>query len=63
MDDSRACMLGKFPFLVEDKMLEKYYKTMKEATQGEIEVCQKLVKKETMAALFLHGADKIRYVD
>ena len=61
MDDYMACVLGKFPCLMEDEMLEKYNKTMEEATQAEIKECQKVVKKEAMAALFLNGAVKIRY--
>ena len=49
-------MLGKFPCLVKDEMMEMYGKSMKDATQAEIEECLKVVKKETMAALFLHRA-------
>ena len=41
MDDYRTCILGKFPCLVEDKMREKFDKTMEEATQAEIEKCEK----------------------
>ena len=61
MDDYRACVLGKFPCLVEDKMMEKFDKTMEVATQQEIEECERAIKKETMATLLLHGADKVRY--
>ena len=34
---------------------------MEKVMQGGIEQCEKAVKKETMAALLLHGADKVRY--
>ena len=60
MDDYGACMLQKSPCLVEDKMMEKFDKMMEEAMQQEAEECEKAVKKETMAALLLHGADKVR---
>ena len=55
------CLLGKFPCLVEDKVMEKIGKTMKEAMQQEIEQCEKAFKKETMTAILLHGANKVRY--
>ena len=42
-DDYKACVLEKFPCLVEDKMMEKFKKTMEEATQREIEECEKAV--------------------
>ena len=61
MDDYQTCVLEKFPCLMEEKMLEKYDKSMDEATQAEIIECEKAVKKETMTALFIHGADKIGY--
>ena len=61
MDDYQACVLGKFPCLVEDKVLKKYDKRMEEAMQAEIIECKKAVKKEIMAALFIQGADQISY--
>ena len=42
-------------------MMEKINKTMEEATQQEIEECEKAVKMETMMALLLHGVNKVRY--
>ena len=32
MDDYKVCVLGKFPCLVEDKVIEKFNKTMEEVT-------------------------------
>ena len=45
MDDYRACMLRKFPCLIEDKMMKKFNKTMDKATQKEIEECEKAGKR------------------
>ena len=42
-------------------MMDKFDKIMEEVTQQEIEECEKAVRKETMVALLLHGADKVRY--
>ena len=61
MDDCQACLLGKFPCLMEDKILQKYKKSMSEAMPLDLVVCEEMVKKKTMAALFLHGADKTQY--
>ena len=61
MDNYQDSVLGQFSCLVKDKMLEKYDKSMDEAMQAEIIECDEAVKKEMMAALFIHGADKIRY--
>ena len=58
INDYRACVLGKFPCLVEDIIMEKYDKSMEDATQAEMEECS---KEGNHGSTFLHGADKIRY--
>ena len=60
MDDCKACLLGKSPCLVEDKVIEKKGKVLEDADPSEKQACKALIKKETMAALLIPGADKIR---
>ena len=61
MDDYIACILGKFPCLKAMKMKKTYGTSVKEATEHEIIECQEVVKKEVMAAMFLHGLDEFLY--
>ena len=42
-------------------MMQKYERTLEEATMAEIKVFQEIVKKEVMAVIFLNGADKVHY--
>ena len=58
MDAYNTCILGKCPCLAATKMKKTYIKTVANATENEIIECQEVVKKEVMAALFLHGSDK-----
>ena len=62
MDDFDASTLGKFPFLVKEKLSKMFNTTIDEATQDEIHKCEDMVKKEVIAALLLSGSDKIRFI-
>ena len=39
-------------------MIQMYEKTFQEVLVKEADTCQEMVKKEVMAAIFLHGVDK-----
>ena len=55
MNDYNACFLRKFPWLIKTKMEKKFGKSVADAIENEIMEYQEVVKKEVMAAMFLHG--------
>ena len=59
-EDNNACILGKFPSYSNTgkKMLDK---NVQEATESEVTKCKDVVKKEVIAAMFIHGTNKFRY--
>ena len=59
--DFDACILEKIPCLVKKKLDKRFSRTMKIVSEAEAATCQNVVKKEVMAAILLHGADKFWY--